>query len=1146
MSIPGSNRPPYRAPCEGTALCGNGPRYQNSKASEKNIPVWLYNGTVPNWDGCPSQAETTTPYERPNPIYVDQETDNCGGGETTYQQPSGPWMGICQLDGDYAPCATDTMPASGTTSEIFDLANPAPDSWYQPQMLTGATIANGGENYQVGDLLDLNGGTVSNYIIPPGGIASLTAYIAVSAVNGSGAIAALTIPNAGSYQTIPLSPNAVTGGHGTGASITLSFGNQMKSLAQCKKIGYKNVQGMRQWHGQPGWLWSGAPDVYTCPSDDDGNFCNWTFFHDYSSTAPQSKYCSAEIDIDFSSGGWTGSEFYTTCTDSFSIDVSVNPQSGVCTVNSLSPGTGDAFSYSVPFGGSGASSNAYNLLANDAMEMVQGLVATMLALFTPTGGPNNTVSCETDGATWSWSYGPGDYGQTFTMSWTLGDTVSFSGSYSDIYGQGETFSGSVSDDTFYFTYGLNNDVESGYPAGYETINYTLTASLGSANAASAVLADITTLLAEWPLTDDALYPWRSDANTSIAPVVSRNEVPGNISPLFFGVATSATEINDCQGNAPGSPDYTTTYELVAQTDPNSFLYDGTIRGAPKPAGYQGAFYFGWLDYQNAGDIDGLPDYEIFGWGEKNTGQYGIPLNATQWTNFQQGIQFPGGAWLFYNCNPSVSGNGECFGPGAGCPQPGAVLMAQKWAETKVPLPSQNFFRPAGNDRFVYDEENVYAIGSTSGGPGAGTQINLVDTIHCDATTSVVASGLWGPYQNTDGKWYFWSVTGGGASLTLSAPVYLLPDNWQSASGDGSASDPSTIACLGKLRWSTGNPATDPFPILGRAGVSAVAEYESEADVTELTTDSLPNLGLCQTSGSYDLVDVYDKTMTIITGSLDVTRIDDSHFTVPVAVATLANAAWVQSHGAPAYYWDDQYPKGDYVYTDWTYWPRQVYEPTRINGIYNSCNGAACGDTNVTSCVCSSITCETSAANVFSTFTQEAGCVPFTPCNPAVLAITPNGETFANGATYDFPAINLDEIYGSGWQAEFQQAMTDLLWQPPHVPATSPCAAETTAWTEDNGTCESNSDTNTYYAHRPLVEARLTVPAGAPALPSGITIGWLSPVTNPTSPDALYPAPSNGPGLGGNVPWTILDNECGCIQGDGVFTGIYENQVVTCD
>ena len=39
------------------------------------------------------------------------------------------------------------------------------------------------------------------------------------------------------------------------------------------------------------------------------------------------------------------------------------------------------------------------------------------------------------------------------------------------------------------------------------------------------------------MTDDAVYPWRSDGFTSIAPMVTRNEVPENVSPLNFGAFT---------------------------------------------------------------------------------------------------------------------------------------------------------------------------------------------------------------------------------------------------------------------------------------------------------------------------------------------------------------------------------------------------------------------------------------------------------------------------------------------------------------------------------------------------------------------------------------------------------------------------------
>jgi hypothetical protein len=260
----------------------------------------------------------------------------------------------------------------------------------------------------------------------------------------------------------------------------------------------------------------------------------------------------------------------------------------------------------------------------------------------------------------------------------------------------------------------------------------------------------------------------------------------------------------------------------------------------------------------------------------------------------------------------------------------------------------------------------------------------------------------------------------------------------------------------------------------------------------------------------------------------------------VAVGTLAGAAWIQSHGAPAYYWDDQYPKGDYVYTNWTLTPRQVNEPTRWNSFVESCSSDTCD------CPSGS---ETVVANIISAYNQSAGCLPFNPCNPSVLCIPPNGEGFPVGVTESFPDAGtfvIDEQYGSGWSAEFQQAMTDLLYQSPHVPATAePCTPASLAWTEDGGGCSDDSDTAQFYPHRPLVEARLTVPSGAPALPSGVTIGWVSPVTDPDSPDALYPPNSNGESLEGTVPWAIWEAECACVSSAGRFDGVYGNQTVAC-
>ena len=65
------------------------------------------------------------------------------------------------------------------------------------------------------------------------------------------------------------------------------------------------------------------------------------------------------------------------------------------------------------------------------------------------------------------------------------------------------------------------------------------------------------------------------------------------------------------------------------------------------------------------------------------------------------------------------------------------------------------------------------------------------------------------------------------------------------------------------------------------------------------------------------MDVFDQTMSSLASNVAVTRIDVTHFTIPVGVTSQTNAAWLMSHGAPNFAWDDHSPKGDYVYNDFT-------------------------------------------------------------------------------------------------------------------------------------------------------------------------------------------------------------------------------------
>ena len=164
-----------------------------------------------------------------------------------------------------------------------------------------------------------------------------------------------------------------------------------------------------------------------------------------------------------------------------------------------------------------------------------------------------------------------------------------------------------------------------------------------------------------------------------------------------------------------------------------------------------------------------------------------------------------------------------------------------------------------------------------------------------------------------------------------------------------------------------------------------------------------------------------------------------------------------------------------------------------------------------------------------------------------MAITPNGESWPNGVVIPFPAnFTFDERYGARWQCEVEQAMQDLLWQAPHTPCTF--LGTNNTWNEDNGNClcpggcpNSNFGTDFYYAHAPLVEARITLPANggnnqnatAPALPAGVTIGYINPASvmsgGLTPPGMIGYDPTTGNPSGAFTFWSfrlsIENNAC---------------------
>ena len=80
--------------------------------------------------------------------------------------------------------------------------------------LVHAVLAAAGTGYSVNDVLTLSGGT-----------STVAATITVSTVNAStGAITAFAISNPGNYTVMPTSPVSTTGGFGTGATVTATWG----------------------------------------------------------------------------------------------------------------------------------------------------------------------------------------------------------------------------------------------------------------------------------------------------------------------------------------------------------------------------------------------------------------------------------------------------------------------------------------------------------------------------------------------------------------------------------------------------------------------------------------------------------------------------------------------------------------------------------------------------------------------------------------------------------------------------------------------------------------------------------------------------------------------------------------------------------
>ena len=929
------------------------------------------------------------------------------------------------------------------------------------------------------------------------------------------------------------------------------------NLAVALKKGFKNAQGARYWHGRYGWLTHFSQPNLAMPCTDSLGRVRPVLAESFQPSPPDTKYLSLTASASIVKTG--NAEEYPQGSGSLSgRTVAVAPNTGVI---SLTPGTfsGD-FQADLQALVAMADWNIADILGHFGGFVTEFWDDTTYFTTSYSGG---VYTLSTTG----WDGGPvGVVEEIFVSAGSCYRNMREYNNDADVWLPTLAESLTWSDDTFSYTsVATSNQYYTGYTTDQGVITSTVTASLGGSNPYTDVMNDVWSILAVWDLTNDLIYPWRTDGNTGTAPLVTRSEVQGEVGPVT-------------------SEPYT-----LGWVDPNAALFNGSIIGAPLPAGYgynadgssQGIFDFAHQVYGLCSGNDAPDFWSVQGYGSRTPSF--LPANCPQWTREDIAARMPPGAWQFYD---------YVLGPETH--QTGLPVMAQKWAEIANPWPSHNFARPAGADRFAFDESapdgtsRVYQVLSGYHN-GTGDTITLgalglVDDVNGNHPGSASTDPLqkpignpvdyietWGnvgsldvgqPVINSGDVWGGQSVGGfytislvGQSQVLLGQKIFNMPTGWACAPG---CDDEATA--FGRLR----------FPncpgILGRAAVSLV----TNASPCHLTLAASPNLAVNLT-GSHPLseqVDICAGDMTVLAANVTLTRVSDTDFTVPnsgaTAYATIASAAFivpVALHDGTTpgthYWWDDEYPKGDLLVLQFGFNYRLQNEVTRINNLIANCiTPAGPFATCVTSPYCAPLgSTQVPPFSAYDSFIQTEYCLGVNPCGPPVICISPNPENFPGSIpAIPFAAMTLDPQYGSRWQAIPMTSMGDPLWQKPHLPPApvDPITEEPLgafAWAMDDGSCKHNvADPPTaYYPHMRVVEARATLPNGggppqnetAPALPAGVTIGFTSPVANNDSQTAFAPGP------GGAVAWVFHDAACGCMASAGIWDSYYSTFVIYC-
>lgn len=1044
----------------------------------------------------------------------------------------------------------------------------ANQTFTQPQMLIAIAIANPGDNYHPSDILTVAGGTVTpgssaaQIVVLTVGGDGTTGPILKAAISTRGSY----------LSGNPISPNTPTGGAGSGAQFTLTFENETKDFSSCKiPGGWKGVQVNLAWNGQFGYTsheYGASPAV---DNSDTLLWCDATFsyiaYESAQATPDSTKYLVKTIN---SSWSWTdySTDPPTTFSNSVSdLIVSVNQNAGLASVSGSASGTfvqgwtSDATTWIYVSDWTRGDIIARLLSHIYLVASAPDTPYPTTWSGTDTGGTFKNYSQATGNVTEQLDYdmATGSYTYQTWSEWTNEDlSISlFPTNYEKATVTSTEFDFEL--DTYFYPCA---------PTTQQKTSVSITSVLSGSNTSAAIKTDRNTLGSTWPLNDNVLYPPRTDLHRQIVPLVSRDQPPEPVLPtgassliisdadhpitpdssgyadtdplwtpafvprivqnplagsttLFFYGQRNTTAPPGAVGNAgvtnaalweisggalPSEWNLDTATGIISGTATDASLTyyffnitvtgiaatDGLIKGMPMPRAFSDVNSFYYIEGFSA--LPGTAFEDFFQWhfvdwalccadsGENLNVQYKygfgmwlsdyiaatgaqIPLCATQWSNKNDSITKTPGASQTYN-DPTTIGDGPCgaFGFGASNVK---NFQSMKYMEMMDEWDGENWARPGGDDKFLWIENDssgtdaVFSAVNISGS-GAGSTWTVTDYTGATPPDAAIASGIWGGAVFGG----FYNVSYSSGVLTLGPKVYNLPTGWKASQGQTG----DDAVAFGQLRFPT-CPS-----ILGRALVTP-----DSTGIIFTFTDSQPNFGMA-VAGT-EQIDLWDGGMNLIAANITATRTDDTHFTTAAAYMT---ARYATITSAPFWYFNSTEPKGYYGLFSWLFDFRTDLERTRLTGTVD------CSGTQVS---------QPAQNNGYDTtgsgFIQSNPCLALTPCNPRVVCVTfnPDVDTFPGGNVVTMPDFVFDERYGSKWQHQLMVTMTDLLWQRPHHPLGGRPAINPIP---------------------PQREVRLALPSdfglgsdeSAPALPSGITIGYLSPVDYTTG-NVLYPPPPLG-------------------------------------